>query len=573
MRRAVVNSLIIVTLGIGSQVAAAPTATPASPAAFATWRNLAESQPTSPAKSVTGDYVERRTMPNGASVVAVVKLPTLTAPVVTVSPPAAGVDATPVLAAAVANATSTGAHKITLQPGVYRFLPRASGDGMLLLRNLNDFTLEGTGATTLLFAGSGSGIVISNVQRLRLTGVTIDYDVPTSGSGVVVAADGHNAIKLDSGPLQATTIHQVTVQSAVDTRLFFGGTGLPVTISNNVMSAGANFDSLALGARVVVKYDYYLGAAIMIKDAANTHTSNDIVIDHVKIRSATGTAIDVERMGRGLALANVTIQARSGGPPLSAEYDGVHLTSFAGDLIMRSNLISDTGDDAINISSVIHKVSGAPAGATSVNLTHGADVLAAGDTLAFFDSSGSYVSSAKALSLSGAGGDSATVQLDKALPQSDIAYARNLSLPGARVVVRNNTIGPCDCHGVLLQTPNAVAEANTFQTLQFSPVRALTSLNPWLEGIGPFNVQVQDNKMNNTGGESSTSVPQAAISVYMQRGSVLTDVIPGADVSILRNVLQGVAQDCIYANGVQNLTVQGNSCQSKTGATIPYPGN
>src|SRR4051812_20468184 len=122
MRRAIVNSLIIVTLGLGSQVAAAPTATPASPDAFATWRTLAESQPTSPAKSVAGDYVERRTMPNGASVVAVVKLPTLTPPVVPVSPPAAGVDATPVLAAAVANATATGAHKITLQPGVYRFL-------------------------------------------------------------------------------------------------------------------------------------------------------------------------------------------------------------------------------------------------------------------------------------------------------------------------------------------------------------------------------------------------------------------------------------------------------------------
>jgi hypothetical protein len=68
-------------------------------------------------------------------------------------------------------------------------------------------------------------------------------------------------------------------------------------------------------------------------------------------------------------------------------------------------------------------------------------------------------------------------------------------------------------------------------------------------------------------------VPQAAISVYMQSGSVMTDAAPGADVAILRNAMQGVAQDCIYADGVQNLTVQGNSCQSDRGATIPYPGN
>lgn len=571
MRRAVVNPLIIITLALGVQPAAAPAATPESPA-FAMWRNLAESQPTSPASSMAGDYVERRTMPNGGSVVAVVKLPAGTGPVVTVSPPAAGEDATPVLAKAVASAASTGARKLTLLPGVYRFLPRASGgDGMLLLRNLSDFTVEGTGAT-LLFAGAGSGIAISNVQRLRLTGMTIDYDVPTSGGGVVAEAGGYKTIKLDPGPLQDTTIHQITVQSPVDTRLFFGKSGLPVTIIDDVMSAGTNFDSLPVGERVVVKYDHYAGAAIMIKDAANTHTSNDIVIDRVTIRSATGAGIDAERMGRGLAIVNVTVQARPGGPPLSTEYDAVHLTSFAGDLIMRNNVIRDTGDDAINVSSVIHKVSSPQIGAMSVNLTHRADVLAAGDSLAFFDRTGAYVFSAKALSLSG-GGDGAGVQLDKALPQGDIAYARNLNLLGSRVVVRNNSIGPCGCHGVLVQTPNAVVEQNSFQSLQFSPVRVLTSLDPWLEGVGAFNTLIQDNKMNDTGGESSQSVPQAAISVYMQRGSVMSDVIPGADVSILRNTLSSVAQDCIYADGVQNLTVQGNSCQSDRGATIPYPGN
>lgn len=571
MRRAVVNSLIITALGLGSQVTTAPAATAESPS-FATWRSLAESQPTSPAKSAAGDYVERRTMPNGASMVAVVKLPAGAGPTVTVSPPGAGVDATPVLAKAVADAASTGARKITLLPGVYRFLPRASGgDGMLLLRNLSDITVEGPGAT-LLFAGAGSGIVISNVQRLRLTGMTIDYDAPTSGSGVVAEAGGFKTIRLDSGPLQDTTIHQITVQSPVDTRFFFGKAGLPVTIIDNVMSAGTNFDALPTGERVIVKYDYYAGAAIMIKDVANTHTSNDIVIDRVTIRSATGAGIDAERMGRGLAIVNVTVQARPGGPPLSTEYDAVHLTSFAGDLIMRNNVIRDTGDDAINVSSVIHKVSSPQTGAMSVNLTHRADVLAARDSLAFFDGAGSYVFTAKAVAVSG-GGDAASVQLDQALPPGDIAYARNLNLLGSRIVVRNNTIGPCGCHGILVQTPNAVVEQTTFQALQFSPVRVLTSLNPWLEGVGAFNTLIQDNKMNDTGGESSQSAPQAAISVYMQRGSVMSGVIPGADVSILRNTLNSVAQDCIYADGVQNLTVQGNSCQSDRGATIPYPGN
>src|SRR5262245_49490317 len=145
MRRAVIIPLAIIVLGLGAQWARAPAATAENPS-FATWRDLAEAQPASPAKSVAGDYVERRSMPNGASVVAVVKAPAGTGPTVTVSPPGAGVDATPVLAKALADAASAGASKLTLQPGVYRFLPRASGgDGMLLVRNLSDFTLEGTG--------------------------------------------------------------------------------------------------------------------------------------------------------------------------------------------------------------------------------------------------------------------------------------------------------------------------------------------------------------------------------------------------------------------------------------------
>jgi len=540
--------------------------------AFATWRNLAESQPVSPAKSAAGDYVERRTLPNGKSVVAVVKLPVGATRAVTVSPPPEGVDAGPVLTKALAEAAAAGARKLVLSPGVYRFLPRASGgDGMLLLRNLSDFTIDGRGAT-LLFAGSGSGVLISNVQRLRLTGMTIDYDTPSSAAGVVREANGAKTIVLDSGAQQDAKIHQVTVQSPVDTRLFFGAAGVPVQITDNIMSAGAAFDTLPAGERVTVKYSYYEGAAIMIKDAANTHTSNDIVIDRVTIHGATGVGIDAERMGRGLAIVNVAIRARPDGPPLSTQYDGVHLTSFAGDLIMRNNVIRDQGDDAINVSSVIYKVANPQAGAASVSLTHRADVLAAGDPLAFFDASGAYVFSANVRSLSPSG-SSAVAELDKPLPQADIAYARNLNLLGSRVVIRDNTIGPCGCHGVLVQTPNSVLERNTFNALQFSPVRVLTSLDPWLEGVGAFNVAVQDNVMNDTGGESSQSVPQAAISVYMQSGSVMTGTIPGADVSILRNKLQGVAQDCIYADGVQNLTVQGNSCQSDRGATIAYPGN
>ena len=96
---------------------------------------------------------------------------------------------------------------------------------MLLVRNLSDFTIDGTGAT-LQFAGSGSGVAISNVQRLRLVGMTIDYDVPTSASGVVVETGGYKTIKLDPNSL----VNLATDGGPKVTGTFDIGSYVPMTI-------------------------------------------------------------------------------------------------------------------------------------------------------------------------------------------------------------------------------------------------------------------------------------------------------------------------------------------------------
>jgi hypothetical protein len=541
-------------------------------AAFDDWRAVAQSDSISPVKPGPGDLVEQRTGANGRPirVVVLAPRPPAGAGAVFVKPPPPGADASALLTQALQKARRSGAHRLVLAPGVYRLASRSrvvDADAALVLRDLQDFTIEGPGAT-LLVASSGNGLVISNCQRLRLRGVTIDYDTPTSGSGVVVEKAGHKVIRLDPRVAAGDKLHQVIVRSQdVDRRYFFGRKGVALQRSGGELSAGAAFDKLPAGAPVLLKYHHYQGAAIQVRDANHRHASSDLIFDRVVIHASTGAGFDIERKGRGLALLNVEIRARPDGPPLSVEYDGVHLTSFAGDLIVRDSLIRDQGDDAINLSTVVHRVESAPPGSDEIVLSHRTDVIAVGDTLAFFDLSGGYVSQARVRGFLPSP-QHARVKLDRPAPPLALAYARNLDLLGRRYVIAGNRIGPCQCHGILAQTPNGVIEDNVLRGLRFNAIRVLTSLKPWKEGAGPFNIAVVNNQIRDTGGDRNRTVPHAAISVYVQNGTYLTTSPVGADVVIKGNLITNVAQGCIHAEGVRNLEVGGNRCTSRSGARI-----
>lgn len=539
---------------------------------FGEWSAIAQREAISPVKPEPGDLVEQRTGANGRPIRVVVRAPRppAGAGTVFVSPPPAGADAAAVLLDALQTARRSGAQRLVLAPGVYRLTSRTrvvDADAALVLRDLQDFTIEGEGAT-LLVATVGNGLVISNCQRLRLRGLTIDYDTPTSASGVVLEKDGQKVIRLDAGAVAGARLHQVIVRSQeVDRRFFFGRKGVELQRSGGELSAGAAFDKLPPGAPVLLKHHHYEGAAIQVRDANHRHATSDLIFDRVVIHGSTGAGFDIERMGRGLALVNVEIRARPNGPPLSVEYDGVHVTSFGGDLILRDSLIRDQGDDAINLSTVVHRVEGATPGSDEVILSHRTDVIAVGDTLAFFDASGGYLAQARVRAFLPSPRH-ARVKLDRPAPPLAIAYARNLDLLGRRYVISGNRIGPCQCHGILAQTPNGVIEHNVMRGLRFNAIRLLTSLKPWKEGAGAFNIAVLNNQIRDTGGDRNKRVPHAAISVYLQNDTYLTAAPAGADVAIRGNRIANVAQGCIYAERVRNLSVRDNSCTSRSGARI-----
>lgn len=541
-------------------------------AAFDEWRAIAQREAISPIKPGPGDLVEQRTGANGRPirVVVLAPRPPAAAGTVFVKPPPQGADAAPMLAEALQKARRLGAHRLVLAPGVYRLASRTrvvDADAALVLRDLQDFTIEGAGAT-LLVASAGNGLVISNCQRLRLSGVTIDYDTPTSGAGVVVEKNGQKVIRLDPGAAAGDKLHQVIVRSEeVDRRYFFGRKGVDLQKTGDELSAGSALDKLPAGAPVLLKFHHYQGAAIQVRDANHLHASSDLIFDRVVIHASTGAGVDIERMGRGLALVKLQIRARPNGPPLSVEFDGVHITSFGGDLILRDSLIRDQGDDAINLSTVVHRVESATPGSDELVLSHRTDVIAVGDTLAFFDLSGGYLSQASVRAFLPSP-QHRRVKLDRPAPPLALAYARNLDLLGRRYVIAGNRIGPCQCHGILAQTPNGVIENNVMKGLRFNAVRLLTSLKPWKEGAGAFNIAVLNNEIRDTGGDRNKRVPHAAISVYMQNETYLTAAPVGGDVAIRGNLLDNVAQGCIHADGVRNLSVRDNRCSSRSGARI-----
>jgi hypothetical protein len=98
--------------------------------------------------------------------------------------------------------------------------------------------------------------------------------------------------------------------------------------------------------------------------------------------------IGVKMRGRGIAIVNSSIAA-SPGRPYSTNYDGIHLVAAAGDVLIRGNSIAHTGDDLINVRSLIHRAT--PTGTDTATLTNDARLIRAGDEVAFFNKGGEYL--------------------------------------------------------------------------------------------------------------------------------------------------------------------------------------
>jgi hypothetical protein len=537
------------------------------------WVDLATAQRTSPVGPGQGTGIGW-TGADGKPVSVGVAAPQLgNHPTVITLAPGAG-DNGPAIQQALVRLHSAGGGTLRLSPGDYAI---ASGPPAVLIDGATDVLIDGTGAR-LVFAQWGDGVLIRNSARLAIRGLSVGYARPAVLAATVKQGPGGAQLAFDPayGALPpGLSAHQVTVYDRAAgsykdgaRRLLLGRDGAAFTpaASGRIALPGSGLDAFSDGDAVEVKLTYYKGGAIRIADPGDQPVSHDITLDGVTVRGSAGGGIVADLMGRGLAVLNSQIGLRNGpGGVVTIAYDAFHVTAMTGDILLRGNRFTGSGDDAMNLASPIFAVTD-PEGSTATLVVKGGGVYP-GAKIALFDGNLRLVQVAQVASRAARDPNGATRATFAGSPIADsVRYARNMDLLSTRYAVLGNDVSRCQCHGLLVQGPNGLVRGNSFESLRANAVRLTTSAW-WKEGAGAQNVVVEKNRIQDTGADDRGGIVWAAIAVYAELGDdggisqpqVATAPI-NARIAIRDNTISGVDQGCVSVASATDVTLRDNSC-------------
>jgi hypothetical protein len=536
---------------------------------FGIWSKRMMVDTISPIVAGPGDLSQVWTGADGRPANVVVQAPrTAGKPTVSLSPPAAGINATPIFQAAIVQLRKSGGGILKVAPGEYHFKTSNTeqpGLGHVLLSKLTDVDIQADGAD-FIFEAATDAIFVQDSQRVRIKGAKIHDARVLSGTGRMRTVDGVLRLELDK-PLRAgVTINWVQPMNEGATRswpqiqsraIIDPAAAQPTRIDDRTFTSPL-FKLLKDGQYVAVKFSYYGNRAIYIRDSASG-VNEDIIIDGVHIGSIGGMGIGIRTRGRGFAIQNSTIAADEG-KPYSTNFDGIHVAAAAGDILIRQNSFSHAGDDDLNLRSVIHKATNVSNEA--VTLSNEARLIRVGDEIAFFTSTGEYLGRRKIKSAPPIGtSDTVTFGLEAGEPINEAVYARDINITPRRFAVVNNTLADNAGRGMLIQVPNGLIQGNVIRGQPRTAIRLLTSFDPWLEGAGAINVRVTGNTIDSGGAELGFSYTTGII---MAMGEVLSGKVApnvhNGPIMIDNNKFTAPRAACVAIYSTQGLVQQNNVC-------------
>jgi hypothetical protein len=443
---------------------------------------------------------------------------------------------------------------------------------------LNDITIDGSGST-LVFLLNNDGIHIDSCRRIKITNVVIEYALKMGALGQVVVQGDHNVLKVnDAFPVtNADTIgHIAEYDSAMKSfvpggmRVYLppGSKEMPKYIGDQTYTSAAFQTKGLAGKTFVIFQHWYGGTAIQIKDpVGKPRVSEDIIFDNVTIHSGPGMGIVAHGMKRGIAIWNSKITPAPGGL-ISTEYDAIHMLLEGGDVSIKNNLISNQGDDGVNLSNPVHPVVRIDENGRSLVLSNHSRFIQIHDRLTAFDPMNKYLGSAEVVetpkSLGGPDNQWYSIKLDNSIPGLTLqSLFRDDNLVNSRVALTHNVVQNCQCHGLLAQVPNALIEDNAISNTTGSAIRLLSSEGYFKEGVGAINVLVQNNRISGSGIDANIQgLHQAAISIYGNGSSGITAEPSNAYVNLIGNTISDSQQGCISVESSEIVKVSENHCNN-----------
>ncbi|RYZ93357.1 MAG: hypothetical protein EOP06_01195 [Proteobacteria bacterium] len=552
---------------------------------FTSWAAVASQSVVSPVKGKTGDLIERWTGADTRAINAVVQapMPAANAPTLILRSVANGVDARPIFESKLREAKSLGAGVLSVEKGTYVFdsvNSDLSAPAHLLIRGLKDITINGNGSR-LVFKKNERGILIKSSVRVKLRNFIIDYDLRSTSLGTItVGPDKTKRLVIDPGyPVNANdSLSQLQEFDRNNNIWALGRAAERLIIPKHTVGKGPYkfvghqtyeshlFQNLRAGSSFTVIHPWYGGAAVSTLDFRKDNPSEDIWLDDMTIYSAPGMGIVPYGIKRGFAVTNCRLTSKPGSV-MGVAWDAIHLIGVGGDTIIKNNVLTRQGDDAINLNSPVSPITHLDPSGLKATISRYTEFLLAGDQVAFFDDEGEFLGTAVIKKIEHfVSGPDYDLVLDRKLNQR-ATVVRNLAMSNSRTAIIGNKI---DHYSILVQTPNTLIRGNRIQD-SMSGIRLVANLGYFKEGVGAFNTVVEQNDLENIGFTQSDSlVPWAGVVAVGRIENGYAGGLVQRSVAIKNNKFRHLRQGCISVLNVQYAWLSGNSCED---ANIQSPDN
>lgn len=561
--------------GGGGDGGDSPAEMPSNQTAHQRWAARLMQDVVSPVQATAKDLVESWTDTQGTTNKIVVKVPDVDGKAtINLESPGSGVDARPLIQQAIAQLEEQGGGTLKLGSGVFSLRSAntngAPGVAHILIRRMHDIDIVGNN-TTLKFEKHLDGIMIGDSERIRIKGIKMRYAGQQAAEAVVERMGDQSVLRFTQDLPMGSSVYWVQEYDAASKTWPSGGKRIitppgfnpaPVQLNSRTF-ASSYYNTFADGQEVTAKLDWYSPRAVYVRDS-NKGVTNDVVLDDVDIGSVGGIAVLIYSRGRGFAMVNSRL-SKTGTSPYSANYDGFHVMSAAGDVLVRGNTLMHTGDDIINIRSQSHEVAEVRS-ETQVTLTRVTRLIREGDEIAFFDENGDYMASRFALGVDPVSSEKANLELSPGESIAGAALARAINFSTSRFAVVGNDISYTSGKGVVAQVPNGLIKGNRFNHVKMDSIRLRTALFSWYEGAGAINIRVSGNHFGETGRGASTSYESGIVTSLSERiqGKLSTSDHNGP-LKFDNNVFTMADSPCIRIYNTIQVTMSMNTCPSEDG--------
>ncbi|KAI9034034.1 pectin lyase fold/virulence factor [Hyaloraphidium curvatum] len=481
--------------------------------------------------------------------------------------------------------TGSGCMLAVPAPGTYRF-----GDATLVFAGMQDFELDGQGAT-FLFGRKQSHSPLFQVDtctRCRFFDFVVDWDWSISRLASVVHLSSSSPTSWlltfpefpEGQPPDPASLHGwISMHSLDQDRWSMGARdmvdgwyGLPERISAVRTEGGAIRLDFASPVDPVPPAELYYLMRHWSYEVPGFWLSrcSHCTIEQVRMHGCPGKALVATDGSHSLRITRSRFSLPEQPVPhksdrfISMTVDGLFFGKVHGGVLIEDTEVGWNGDDCLNVHNPLGVgvryaewdtavVGKAPAWKI---------VFGEGDLVSFRRPDFSeFGFEAKVVSAWQSSGEEWTIKLDRALPDFTNVDRSRLLVVNHRWTASNVVIRNFHCHdnrarGLLLQVPNVLVERSLFSNIQMSAVR-ITASAMWGEGLPSRNVMLRNNtfracdRMNAGRGVVWTSLE------WDESGAV-SDYQGHTDVVLLENRFEGMPGRAATLQSARGLSVRGN---------------